>query len=129
MAFSYNSMDVSQRNSFKWLLWPKDRLMLNYINNYHLTITWKKKKNTKTCIWHLFYPFNSRELILWYWFSNPFSSMLIDQICNFLLQIRTRHFQQWAVPEKIQTWAKGWGHEISTPGVLKKGHVKIPGPN
>ena len=31
-----------------------------------------------------------------------------DQITlHFLLQFRTRHFQRWAIPEKIQTLAKG----------------------
>ena len=40
-------------------------------------------KNEKTCIWHLFYPSNLRELILWYWFSNPLLPILIDQICTF----------------------------------------------
>ena len=48
---------------------------------------------------------------------------------HFLLQFHTRHFQQWAIPEKIQTWAKCSVHGISNPGVLKKGHIKIPGSN
>ena len=55
-----------------------------------------------------------------------------DQITlHFLLQFHTRHFQQWAIPEKIQTWAKGSVHGISTPGVSgeKKGPMKIPGSN
>ena len=49
-----------------------------------------------------------------------------DQITlHFLLQFHTRHFQRWAIPEKIQTLAKG----ISNPEVLKKGHIKTPGSN
>ena len=43
---------------------------------------------------------------------------------------RTRHFQQWAIPEKIQTWAKEIGNmEIPLQGVLKKRHTKIRGSN
>ena len=53
-----------------------------------------------------------------------------DQITlHFLLQFHTRHFQRWAIPEKIQTLAKGSVHGISNPEVLKKGHIKIPGSN
>ena len=53
-----------------------------------------------------------------------------DQITlHFLLQFHTRHFQQWAIPEKIQTWAKDSVHGISNQGVLKKGHMKNPGSN
>ena len=68
----------------------KDISMLNYINNYHLAMT--QTRNTNTCIWHLFYPSNLRELILWYWFSNLLLFMLIDPItlhfcCNFTLDI------------------------------------------
>ena len=53
-----------------------------------------------------------------------------DQITlHFLLQFHTRHFQRWAIPEKIQTLAKGSVHGISNTEVLKKGHIKIPGSN
>ena len=53
-----------------------------------------------------------------------------DQITlHFLLQFHTRHFQRRAIPEKIQTLAKGSVHGISNPEVLKEGHIKIPGSN
>ena len=43
-----------------------------------------------------------------------------------LLQFHTRHFQQCAIPEKIQTWVKGSVYGISNPGILKKGQHKNP---
>ena len=87
------------------------------------------KKNTKTCIWHLFYPLNSRELILWYWFSNPLLSMLIDQIalhfgCNFTLDISSDGLFQ----EKSNHESRVEYMEFPLQGFWRKGTWKSQGP-
>ena len=105
MAFSYSSLDVSQRSSLKWLLWPKRQIHAELYKQLPFGNDLKKKYKDIHLI-SIFTP-QIQERWLWYWFSNPLLSMLIDQITlRFLLQFHIRHFQQWAIPVKIQTWPR-----------------------
>ena len=125
MAFSYYSMDISQRNSFKWLLWPKRHIDAELYKQ--LPFGNDLKRNTKRYIWHLFYPQNSGELILWYLCDNVYVLVVDAHWSNnsacILLQFHTRHFQQWAILEKIQTLAGG--EDMEFPGISNKRLVKI----
>ena len=46
-------------------------------------------------------------ILAWQCLSPYCPCLLSKQFCLFLLQFHTRHFQQWAIPVKTQTWAGG----------------------
>ena len=126
MAFSYSSLDVSQRSSLKWLLWPKRQIDAELYEQLPFGNDLKKKYKDI----HLTFIFTPQiqERWLWYWFSNPLLSMLIDQITlRFLLQFHTRHFQQWAIPAKIQTWPRIEYMEFSFQVYWRKSTWKYQG--